>query len=54
MLVFAWSIAEPFLFVLFPVIAKLITLNVSKFQNEYIKSLFLPKHEQKIVRISSL
>ena len=29
-------------------------LKVSKFQNEFMKSLFLPKYEQKIVRISAL
>ena len=29
-------------------------LKVSKFQNEFIKSSFLPKYEQKIVRISAL
>ena len=28
------------------------TLKVNKFQNEFIKSSFLPKYEQKIVRIS--
>ena len=30
------------------------TLKVSKFQNEVMKSSFLPKYEQKIVRISAL
>ena len=29
-------------------------LKVIKFQNEFMKSLFLPKYEQKIVRISAL
>ena len=29
-------------------------LKVSKFQNEFMKSWFLPKYEQKIVRISAL
>ena len=29
-------------------------LKVSKLQNEFMKSLFLPKYEQKIVRISAL
>ena len=29
-------------------------IKVSKFQNELMKSLFLPKYEQKIVRISAL
>jgi hypothetical protein len=29
-------------------------IEVSKFQNEYMKSSFLPKHETKIVRISAL
>ena len=29
-------------------------LKVSKFQNEYMKSLFLPKYERKIVKISAL
>ena len=31
-----------------------IPLKVSKFRNEFMKFLFLPKHEEKIVRISSL
>ena len=30
------------------------TLKVSKFQNEFMKSLFLPNHEPKILRISVL
>ena len=30
------------------------SLKVNKFQKEYMKSLFLPKYEQKIVRISTL
>ena len=30
------------------------TVKVSKFQNEFMKSLFLPKYEPKIVRISAL
>ena len=29
-------------------------LRVSKFQNEFMKSSFLPKYEQKIVRITAL
>ena len=29
-------------------------LKVSQFQNEFMKSLFLPKYEQKIVSISAL
>ena len=29
-------------------------LKVSKFQNEFMKSSFLPKYEQKIVKISAL
>ena len=29
-------------------------LKVSKFQNEFMKSPFLPKYEQKIVKISAL
>ena len=29
-------------------------LKVSKFQNEFMKSSFLPKYERKIVRISAL
>ena len=29
-------------------------LKVSQFQNEFIKLLFLPKYEQKVVRISAL
>ena len=31
-----------------------LVLKVSKFQNEFMKSLFLPKYEPKIVRISAL
>ena len=31
-----------------------LVVKVSKFQNEFMKSLFLPKYEQKIVRISTL
>ena len=30
------------------------TVKVSKFQNEFMKSLFLPKYEPKIVKISAL
>jgi hypothetical protein len=29
-------------------------IKVSKFQNEFVKSSFLPKYERKIVRISAL
>ena len=29
-------------------------LKVSKFQNEFMKSSFLPKYEQKIVKVSAL
>ena len=29
-------------------------LKVSKFQNEFMKSLFLPKYKQKIVRLSAM
>ena len=29
-------------------------LKVSKFQNEFMKSSFLPKYEQKVVKISAL
>ena len=35
-------------------IVKTILLNVSKFQNEFMKPSFLPKYEQNIVRISAL
>ena len=32
----------------------MLELKVSKFQNEFMKSSFLPKYERKIVRISAL
>ena len=35
-------------------IPKWMTLKVSYFQNEFMKSSFIPKYEQKIVRISAL
>ena len=31
-----------------------LSLKVSQFQNEFMKSSFLPKYEQKIVKISAL
>ena len=39
---------------LFIVSTKKVKLKVRQFQNEFIKSLFLPKYEQKIDRISAL
>ena len=38
----------------FTVVGLLNVLKVSKFQNEFIKSSFLPKYESNIVRISAL
>ena len=36
------------------IIQRKLRLKVSKFQNEFMKSSFLPKYEQKIVMISAL
>ena len=35
-------------------IDKIALIKVSKFENEFMKSSFLPKYERKIVRISAL
>ena len=36
-----------------PIVRKNVDIKVNKFQNEFMKSLFLPKYEQKIVKISA-